>query len=383
VITGATGNGNAGAVYVTGDKSSFMMYGGNLVGNACSDHDGGGVTVVGASASFTMYGGTIQGNAPKYQGGGVCVKDSGTFIMYGGEITHNKAYNSGGGGVFLRNGTFYLYGGTISDNSASEEHAAGGVSLESNSEFYFSGGTISNNGNAIYVRSSCTAVVSGGTCDNAYVQKDGIFQVKGSPKITGTTGVYLCSGATITVDSALSSGASIGVTMADGTGTFTAAGNAAYASCFTAENDAYTVSTTDDGELQLVQAHKHPACGDSSCTSDGDPIDWKATATLPETSGSYYLTEDVTISTTWTPADGTKLCLNGHTIEYTGDSGSVINVTGAFTLTDCNTTTAHAGYVDSSGLWYLGEKKSASDTEETIYGGIITGGKGTTVATCM
>ena len=64
---------------------------------------------------------------------------------------------------------------------------------------------------------------------------------------------------------------------------------------------------------------------------------WQGVSSLPDKSGYYYLTQNVTIDSTWKPADDTVLCLNGYGISMT-KNGPVIevqpNVT--FTLCDCN-----------------------------------------------
>ncbi len=94
---------------------------------------------------------------------------------------------------------------------------------------------------------------------------------------------------------------------------------------------------------------------------------------LPTTNGNYYLSYDVTLSSTWNVPNGeTNLCLNGHTINANGNNFSVITVGNDATLNlyDCNTSTSHAGYVDLNGLWQIG---TGDGTEKTITGGIITG----------
>ena len=64
---------------------------------------------------------------------------------------------------------------------------------------------------------------------------------------------------------------------------------------------------------------------------------WQGVDSLPSDSGYYYLTQNVTIDSTWKPADGTVLCLNGYSISMT-NNGPVIHVQPdvTFTLCDCN-----------------------------------------------
>ena len=56
---------------------------------------------------------------------------------------------------------------------------------------------------------------------------------------------------------------------------------------------------------------------------------WQQTDSLPDTSGSYYLTGNVTLASGQTLSNDVTLCVNGHSV--TGD----VTVTGSFTLTDC------------------------------------------------
>ena len=93
----------------------------------------------------------------------------------------------------------------------------------------------------------------------------------------------------------------------------------------------------------------HCVCGGSRAIGDHtehtDITDWKEwteTTCLPNEAGSYYLTQNVEISEAWEPADGTVLCLNGHSITCTAGTNdeaiSAISVESsvAFTLTDCS-----------------------------------------------
>ena len=60
---------------------------------------------------------------------------------------------------------------------------------------------------------------------------------------------------------------------------------------------------------------------------------------LKNLTGKGYLTDDVTLTSTWTPANDVKLCLNGHTITTTANVDAIKvgqNVT--FTLTNCKDT---------------------------------------------
>ncbi len=85
--------------------------------------------------------------------------------------------------------------------------------------------------------------------------------------------------------------------------------------------------------------------------------------------GNYYLADDVTMNTIVIKGTVT-LCLNGHTLTHSGNTGSVIEVqSGTFTLCDCED---HWGYTSSF------DKDTKTYTCEVIgNGGCITGGTGT------
>ena len=116
------------------------------------------------------------------------------------------------------------------------------------------------------------------------------------------------------------------------------------------------------------ETHSHPICGDKDCTTHGKET-WTAVSALSEikVAGKYYLTQDVTLTDTWKPAN-VFLCLNGHKI--TGADGkAVIELSiAAFTLTDCKGTgkITHASGGTGCGVYISG------GTFE-MYGGSITG----------
>lgn len=71
--------------------------------------------------------------------------------------------------------------------------------------------------------------------------------------------------------------------------------------------------------------------------TDGSMKEVTTTNALPDEAGSYYLSQDVTLSETWKPKDGTLLCLNGHSITMKADGDVIIVDTGVtFTLYNCN-----------------------------------------------
>ena len=111
---------------------------------------------------------------------------------------------------------------------------------------------------------------------------------------------------------------------------------------------------------------------------------WESDNSLPNSAGRYYLTQDVTISSTWNVSSVIDLCLNGHSITKTGSTNAVISTNGSdaeLNLYDCGETT-HYYYIDPTS--YLGvvvdtlEEAVSGNPERngTFKGGYITGGRG-------
>lgn len=93
-----------------------------------------------------------------------------------------------------------------------------------------------------------------------------------------------------------------------------------------------------------------------------------ASNSLPAKSDFYYLNKDVTIGRDWEPANGTILCLNGHSITNKGYYGAITVGEGVtFTLTDCNGSNNTYHFSENYRRWKLDDSGS-----HEIKGGIIT-----------
>ena len=117
----------------------------------------------------------------------------------------------------------------------------------------------------------------------------------------------------------------------------------------------------------------HKYCGSTDCDhSEGSidyamPIGSEAELRNAVADGSYYLTDNIELSSTWTPASGVVLCLNGKRLSLTNATGAVIHVerSRTFTLLDCG-----AGKITHSGN--AGGQGVLVDGTFTMYGGTIT-----------
>ena len=98
-------------------------------------------------------------------------------------------------------------------------------------------------------------------------------------------------------------------------------------------------------------------------------------SSLPEQAGTYYLTQDITIDSTWSvPSGTTTLDLNGHGIRMTQTNTKVIVVGGGanLTLNDSNPNAVHK-YTPPEGGAGKATLNESSGTL-TVNGGYITGG---------
>ena len=115
--------------------------------------------------------------------------------------------------------------------------------------------------------------------------------------------------------------------------------------------------------------------------------EWDSDNSLPSSYGNYYLTKDVTISSTWYPSRGVKLCLNGHSITMTGE-GSVICIHGEgnaggdypVSIYDCSDV-EHKYRINEEGLAVVDD--TLTENYETFKGGYITGGNSADDGGCI
>ncbi len=91
--------------------------------------------------------------------------------------------------------------------------------------------------------------------------------------------------------------------------------------------------------------HSHCVCGGNTNIGDHTEhtditfTEWTFTDSMPTETGNYVLMNDVTITDTWKPAIGvTTLCLNGHTLTYSGNAiNEAIQIASATNIADNRT----------------------------------------------
>ena len=240
--------------------------------------------------------------------GGACTLNEGTFnveVINNGAFVTNDSTLTGKDTAVTNNGTFEMNGGSITGNTK---------------------GVINNSS----------------------------MNISGAANIIGNTdsNLYLADGKTITFGE-LDERADIGITaekQEDLTGDeiiSISANGADNLDCISADNEvSFEICASGEGlALCRFKGHEHCICGrnaDSEESVKGHEThetksfeQWVSSDSLPETSGTYYLTKNVTLDATWQPqADADiVLCLNGKTITY---NGKALEVTGGtVTITDC------------------------------------------------
>lgn len=293
--------------------------------------------------------------------GGACTLNEGTFnveVINNGAFVTNDSTLTGKDTAVTNNGTFEMNGGSITGNTKG----------------------VINNGN---------------------------MNVSGAANIIGNTdnNLYLADGKTITFGE-LDERADIGIT-AEKQGALTgdemisiSANGADNLDCISADNEvSFEICTNGEGlALCRFKGHEHCICGrnaDSEESVKGHEThetkafeQWVSSGSLPETSGTYYLTKNVTLDATWQPqADADiVLCLNGKTITY---DGKVFDLTGGkVEITDCakkswkigtiDATAEAAGVAEGATLILYGGKLAGKNGigisgAFEMYGGTITG----------
>ena len=402
-ISGNTAAHRGGGVYA---RSNFTMSGGTISGNTASgdstiEEGGGGVY---ASSNFTMNNGTISGNMTSRDGGGVYAASD--FSMYGGTISGNSAGthpDSGGhgGGVCFAPSTMsykhlYLCGGTITGNNVGKSYSSGG-GVWVNSSYAHVYGSVQITGNVQGgTKAAGATVYTGGTASNFY--NDNGYNVYPLAIDTYRGGLKSDSKIGISVDRFhLPYPGENPVTVVTGAKEsdlehFFADAGEPYVLEYRETTDAETGRTIGTIVLTYPVTHTHYLCGGDDCTEVGGHTEsaqttftkWTATDSLPDAAGNYYLTGNVTLTSTWTPKNGTVLDLNGFsiTMDKTGPTDttlrSVIYFTSStFTLVDCKGENTEYGKITHAADVLGKGVQVGNGGTFNMYGGHITGNSAT------
>ena len=358
---------NGGAIYIK--KGGMNIYGGTIQ-NGEASFDGGNVYM--ENGTINIHGGTVTGGIAANEGGNF--RYSGTINMYGGTVSYGGQKDgttvTKKGGNFMSFGLLNIEGGTISYGKAKNaggnistwgksSHVVlkngvvewGGASSGSNiyiantttsdrSKLTISGGIVRHGGN-IFLDYGAATMTGGTVSDGFSVSKSSTLSISGAPVIAGRHdfNLKLSDGASLTIGD-LTDGAKIYVTLSDTSQTFGQLTDVSDKAYFYSDNKELTIEMDSENRLYLKGKHTHCVCGghydDHSC-ANAQFAEWSDPNSLP-TSGSYFLTTDVTLSSALTVPQGSTLtlCLNGHTVSRTSGTGSVFFVNTGLNITDCS-----------------------------------------------
>ena len=389
-ITGA----DASVFYMTGDTTgkhaTVNIYEGIITENIRTSYHAS-VAFLQNGSILNLFGGEIYKNTVGADGADNGVGRGGTiylqdhtvaFNMYGGKVTGNSAVKNGnkgghGAAIYSMNGgTVNIQGGEISGNTAAASggaiYAKGGNVTVKNAKVF---GNTAATGSAIYGAGSGvqitldnaqitgnTANATGTTYGAIYTPNNGAkIIVQGATQITGNTGgnVYLVMDSNttspnhpmITLGAAgLTGDARIGITMpatryaAEPYASLTLGGKLTKEQAekiFFCDDTKYEV-TLDQDRLLVRQAgdgHKHCACGVADCTAHElvRCLPWDSSKdTLPDQSGYWYLTGDMTVKGATLDNKDVHLCLNGKTVTAkSGERFYTLNNSSKLTIMDC------------------------------------------------
>ena len=364
------------AINVEGADTTFTMLSGSISGVLYTYNNGGGVYVKN-SATFNMEGGSIIGNAILYgEGGGVHIYNA-TFVMNGGQIVGNTCVGNGGG-LSAVNSNVTINKGLFTENYGP---SSGSALLAQNSTVNIYQATFTNNvcdslGTILLKGDSCVftiydgCVISDNTVENAvvYVLDNAKCNMKGGTiaSNTATSGdklnsVYTETNGTFTMDNGYVDGLlqSEGGTILLNNGYF---GNANVPQQYWAVNTSmyYVTTSIDDQYKEGFPFALKDSAFDSTYkaylnnlleTHDGSNHDGWLELTdqlVVDMSGQfavnapYYLNTDVTLSNNIVFACSALLDLNGHAlvgVEYSDPTQWTVVAQGKadqnLTILDC------------------------------------------------
>ena len=322
---------------------------------------------------------TIDGSTKSSSNGNaLCLGYAGAIVNIDSCVIRNCTSTSKGGAIYNHSGTLTVTDSLFTGNTA---NYGGALFLQNSSKTTLINTTITDN----------VAKVYGGGIDNELsttgtgflkLEGDTVIQNNRNNKTGQISNINLLNGSRRVVIGQLGENALIGVVAEKNTdssdlGAVTVAETATEADVAHFVSDRNHDVILDGGKLKIQPRvhtdHATDECGHGS-------VAWTATNVLPTAAGHYYLTGNVSVSSTvgiaYNSGAEVTICLNGYDIVGTG-SGRLFRVSNGTKLSICDCT-GHGkltgGNNATGGVAWLG--KDASDTQGGIlnlYGGIVTG----------
>ena len=336
-------------LYLESGTAELNIYGGTMTAGSGTCAAGGGLIYM-SSGEVNVHGGKLVGGTVSASGATICVEGTNAKVnILGGELVGGSAKN--GGNIHVVKGTLTISGGTIKAGSAS-------------------------NGNTI--------AMFGGANSKLILKNKVNLQ-----------GVFLYIDNMITAQN-LDTASLVTISM-EQPGVFATFSSAAEAEKYKntfKSSGSKTVSVSGsslvlgDGAVTpppAQETHKHCVCGDNvknvgkhtSCTS----VEWTAWTGTVTNGGHYYLTKDISVTSTITISKDVtvSICLNGHKINGGTSLNRIFNVYGTLNICDHKEGGQYKGEVISNvtntsktgGVFYAQNSASGGYGVVNLYGGTL------------
>lgn len=383
--------------------AEFNVYGGNLKASGVAIPKGkiGGIT-----RPMNFYDGTISGGKVTGYGGALRIESGGGELnIYGGEMIAGSGTCAAGGGlIYMTSGTLNISGGKLVGGTVSSSGAT--ICVEgTNAKVNIMGGELvggsaKNGGNIHVVKGTLT--ISGGTIKAGTASNGNTIAMFGGTNSAlilknkvNLQGVFLYTDNKITAQD-LDTASLVTISM-ENPGVFATFSSAAEAEKYKntfKSSGSKTVSVSGsnlvlgDGGVTpppVEEEHKHCVCGDNvknvgkhtSCTA----VDWTPWTGTVTNGGHYYLTKDISQTTTINIAKDTtvSICLNGHKINGGTSLNRIFNVYGTLNICDHKVSGQYKGEVISNvtntektgGVFYTQNGASIGYGVVNLYGGTL------------
>ena len=324
------------AAWATPNRDISLCLNGKII---TAPKDAPAITV-GTGSTFTLMDCKETG---KISGGssGIAVA-GGTFNLHSGVISGNNI------GVLLDSGTCTLKGGSITKNTTGVDYRDGTLTLSGGAK------VIENQTKNILLHTGKTLSFGKLNADVRFgISVENLDSSEASIPVTDTTGGKYFNN--LFPDDALANE----LYRENGVVWLRTQGHTAHCVCGGTHNTAI-VNHTEENKLNFQPWNPYKE----------NPAKPQMPTSMPAGVDGYYLTQDVTLNSTWSPSN-VVLCLNGHKMTFSGKGFVEIPGNGKLTLTDCGTTGKLCR--EGSEVYKKGGISLSTGSTFDMYGGTITG----------
>lgn len=310
-----------------------------LNGKSITAQSDASAITVGIDSTFTL----MDCRKGKISGGssGIAVT-GGTFNLHSGVISGNNI------GVLLDSGTCTLKGGSITQNTTGVDYLDGTLTLSGGAK------VIENQTKNILLHTGKTLSFGKLNADVRFgISVENLDSSEASIPVTDTTGGKYFNN--LFPDDALANE----LYQENGVVWLRTQGHKAHCVCGGTHNTAID-NHTEENKLNFQPWNPYKE----------NPAKPQMPTSMPAGVDGYYLTQDVTLNSTWSPSN-VVLCLNGHKMTFSGNGFVEISGNGKLTLTDCGTTGKLCR--EGSEVYKKGGISLSTGSTFDMYGGTITG----------